>query len=444
MKLLRPILSGLLVFTAISCQIDSDLQTLSPSDELAGQIRQQFGAINTLRMPDSDDFGRIPADPNNPLSAEKVRLGQFLFHETGIAQNPKQEIGRGTYSCASCHNAGAAMQSGRLQGIAEGGEGFGISGEARRMSSAYDATNVDVQPIRVPSVLNSAYQEVVLWNGQFGSFGPNSDTQSQWTAGTVKETNHLGFQGLEIQAIAGLGMHRMLINDTLIKESPYQALFDEAFPEVDPGQRYSSFTGGLAIAAYVRTLLANRSPFQQWLKGTDEAMTEEEIRGGILFFGKARCYQCHSGPGLNGMGFHALGMKDLDNGAMIGSVDEATRKGRGGFTGRPGDDYAFKTPTLYNLKDVNHLGHGGSFSSIREVISYKNNATPENEQVPGDYISADFKPLNLSEQEIDQLEQFISEALYDPDIQRYIPVSTPFNSCFPNADPQSRIDLGCD
>lgn len=312
------------------------------------------------------------------------------------------------------------------------------------MSSAYDATNADVQPIRVPSVLNSAYQEVVLWNGQFGSFGPNSDTQAQWTAGTVKETNHLGFQGLEVQAIAGLGMHRMIIDDNLIKESPYQVLFDEAFPEIDPSQRYSSFTGGLAIAAYVRTLLANRSPFQQWLRGSDEAMTEEEISGGILFFGKARCYQCHSGPGLNGMGFHALGMKDLDNGAMIGSVDEATRKGRGGFTGKSEDDYAFKTPTLYNLKDVNHLGHGGSFSTIREVISYKNNATPENEQVPGDYISADFKPLNLSEKEIDQLEQFISEALYDPDIQRYIPTSTPFNSCFPNADPQSRIDLGCD
>ncbi|TDQ32341.1 cytochrome-c peroxidase [Zeaxanthinibacter enoshimensis] len=444
MKFLRPILGGLLVFITISCQRDGDLQTLHPSDELAEQIRLQFGTVNALRMPNSNDYSRIPSDPNNPLTAEKIRLGQFLFHETGIALNPVQEVGRGTYSCASCHNAGAAMQSGRLQGIAEGGEGFGISGEARKISASYDETNVDVQPIRVPSVLNTAYQEVVLWNGQFGSFGPNSNTQSQWTAGTVKETNHLGFQGLEIQAIAGLGMHRMLIDEAFIRETPYQALFDEAFPDVDPTIRYTKRTGGLAIAAYVRSLLANRSPFQKWLRGIDEAMTEEQIKGGILFFGKARCYQCHSGPGLNGMGFHALGMKDLDSGAMIGSVDEATRKGRGGFTGRSGDDYTFKTPTLYNLKDVNHLGHGGSFRTIREVLNYKNLAVPENEGVPESSISTNFIPLNLSQKEIDQLEKFIAEALYDPDIERYIPLSTPLNSCFPNADPQSKIDLGCD
>ena len=34
-----------------------------------------------------------------------------------------------TYSCSSCHHAGAGFQSGLQQGIAEGGSGFGLKGE---------------------------------------------------------------------------------------------------------------------------------------------------------------------------------------------------------------------------------------------------------------------------------------------------------------------------
>ncbi|MDC6350224.1 cytochrome c peroxidase [Zeaxanthinibacter sp. PT1] len=433
-----------IAFLFISCGPDEEISNLDPHFSLDVQLEYLYGDSRALIIPDSEDLSSIPFDPKNQLTEEKVLLGKFLFHETGLAVVPKTEAGRGTYSCATCHHTAAGFQSGILQGLGEGGSGFGMMGEGRLLGEGYDKTNTDMQPIKSPTIVNTAYQEVMLWNGQFGALGINKGTENQWSAGTPKETNHLGFSGLEIQAIAGLGVHRMDCQPEMITQSNYKTYFDQAFPNVPQHERYTKINAGLAIAAYERTVLSNEAPFQFWLKGDRGAMTDEQTEGALLFFGKARCYECHDGPGLNGMGFHALGMKDLDHTSILGEVDENTRKGRGGFTARQEDDYKFKTPTLYNLKSASHLGHGGSFSTIREVIEYKNNGVPENHEVPVSKISSKFRPLGLSTIEIDQLEAFVKEALFDPNLQRYTPESTPMNSCFPNADPQSRIDLGCD
>jgi cytochrome c peroxidase len=143
----------------------------------------------------------------------------------------------------------------------------------------------------------------------------------------------------------------------------------------------------LAIAAYERTLLPNQSPFQRWLKGDYNAMSADEIEGAKLFFDKAQCFTCHSGPALNDMEFHALGMKDLEGAEVLTVIDEGTKKGRGGFTGNADEDYQFKTPQLYNLKDVQFFGHGGSFNTVKDVIIYKNNAIAENSGVPENKLS---------------------------------------------------------
>ena len=240
-------------------------------------------------LPLSNEFDKIPQDPKNPVTKAKVDLGQLLFHETGLAVNPKHPQGMGTYACASCHFASAGFQAGRHQGIADGGSGFGVNGEGRIPSAAYDLSELDVQAIRTPSALNIAYQEAILWNGQFGATGPNAGTQANWTVGTPKETNNLGYQGTETQAIAGLNVHRMKCEEPLVATFAYKPMFDVAFPSVDASARYDREHGGLAIAAFERTLLANKAPFQQWLRGESKAMSDQQKRGAILFFDKAGC-----------------------------------------------------------------------------------------------------------------------------------------------------------
>ena len=444
LKFYSVLISGVMI-TLMSCASDDDNYVPIPSQGiLENRIIELYGSKEALIQPLSTDFNLIPNDPNNQMTSAKVELGKLLFHETGIATNPNMEESMEMYSCASCHHAKAGFQSGILQGIGEGGNGFGINGEGRFKNALYAESDLDIQPIRTPSVLNVAYQDVMLWNGQFGGTGTNQGTEANWTAGTPKEANNLGFEGVETQAIAGLDVHRLRIDEDFIINSAYKDLFDQAFPNVDESQRYTKLNGALAIAAYERTLLPNEAPFQQWLNGNSSAMNEQETEGALLFFDDAQCFSCHSGPALNGMDFHALGMKDLAGDDVLTVIDDATKRGRGGFTNNPEDDYKFKTPQLYNLKDVTFYGHGGSFQSIEDVIRYKNNALKENQEVPTGQMSPMFTSLNLTDDDIDAITAFLENALYDSNLQRYVPEELPTGYCFPNADPMSSQDMGCD
>lgn len=435
-----------------ACQQDND----SISDaQLDARLESQLLAyappgtgVEWFRFPDSDDLANIPQDPRNPLTAQKVTLGRALFHETGMGRVPKYGAGYQQYSCASCHHAQAGFQACLPQGIGEGGMGFGTIGEGRVINPAYPPDSIDVQPIRSPSAMNAAWQEVMLWNGQFGAIGLNAGTEPSWTPGTPKEKNHLGFSGIETQAIAGLDVHRLLIDAGWVAQTPpYKALFDAAFPDVPVSSRYTNVQAGLAIAAYERTLIANLSPWQRYLRGNKGVMSPEEKEGALLFFGKAGCADCHNGPALNSMTFHALGMGDLQNGQYGGVInvtdDKPEHKGRGGFTGRAEDLYRFKTPQLYNLTDSPFFGHGATFRTIREVLTYKNNAVAQNPNVPQDRLSPLFKPLQLTEGELDALTLFLEKSLHDPFLRRYEPNSLPSGFCFPNNDPLAAYETGC-
>lgn len=430
-----------------SCQNDDDnyvsISTLDMALNTAiNNASGNVGKIHYL-LPASTNFSGIPQDPNNPINTQKVELGKLLFHETEIAKAAELEEGMGTYSCASCHHAAAGFQAGKRQGLGDGGIGFGIAGEMRHMNTNYDESNIDKQPIKTPPALNTAYQKLMLWNGQFGATDQNIGTEAQWTVGTPKETNNLGFEGVETQAIAGLTVHRLEINETLMDELGYKAMFDSAFPGVSESERYTSTTAGLAIAAYERTLLANQAPFQKWLQGDQNAMSDNAKHGAVLFFGKAQCYQCHDGPSLGAMDFAAIGMRDLTGPDIIGDVDEGTKKGRGGFTQNPADNYKFKIPQLYNLKDNGSFGHGASFTNLKDVIVYKNNAVKENTEVPDTNLDPLFRPLGLSEIEINYLTIFLEEGLTDINLQRYTPEDVMSGNCLPNNDSQSQTDLGC-
>ncbi|WP_299900249.1 cytochrome c peroxidase [uncultured Aquimarina sp.] len=401
--------------------------------------------VSFFILPESDDYASIPQDPLNPITSEKVTLGKLLLHETATGGVPKIDAMKGTYSCASCHQAAAGFGAGIRQGIGECGVGFGIRGEERVVNTNVPVDSIDVQPIKSPTILNVAYQDVMLWNGQFGGTGTNAGTEASWTE---IEENFLGLQGIEVQAIKGQKVHRLQIDDDFVNTFGYKELFDAAFPDVAENERYTKHNGALAMAAYERTLLANRSPWQDWLKGNTNALDESEKKGAIVFFGKGKCYECHTGPALNDKGFHAYGMDDFANTSdallLFNANMDKVKRGRGGFTNNPDDDYKFKTPTLYNLVDNGFYGHGGTFTSVKEVIEYKNNGVPQKAEVPSENLASQFGTINLTEEEIDDMTAFITNGLRDPELNRYVPDAIISGSCFPNNDDTSRVDLGCD
>lgn len=439
----------LLILPMLLSEVGCKQETLGALDQkLIDQMTiASYGeGVHYYEFPASDNLEKIPQDPKNPLTPEKVELGKFIYHETAFAVDVKFSGSMKAISCATCHHAAAGFQAGMAQGIADGGMGFGTQGEGRTLDPFCPLDSIDVQEIRTPSLLNVAYQKVMRWNGSMGATGSNSGTETQWV-GPAFSKNHLGFEGVETQSIVALKGHRQNMDPVLIQGTSYKTMFDKAFPNVAIQERYTNETAGLAIAAYSRTVMANKAPFQEWVKGDYTAMTDDQKEGALLFFGEAGCYRCHNGPSLATEGFHAFGTKDLyqNTSAPIynASIDSIETLGRGGFTGKVMDMYRFKVPQLYNVRDSPFEGHGGSFGSVRAMVDYKNKGIAENPNVPTSQLSPMFVPLGLTENQVDQIADFIDNALHDDDLDRYVPSSLPSGQCFPNADVQSKTDLGC-
>ena len=234
--LLHLVCTALLIGGALSagCEVVNTSEEDADLDETLVALLTRDGqrTLSNFILPDSDDFASIPQDPRNPLTTDKVALGKLLFHETALGTQARHEEGRGTYACATCHHAGAGFQAGRKQGIGDGGLGWGGNGEGRIRNPAYETSELDVQALRTPSALNSAYQQAMLWSGALGANWPNDNTQTLWKPGTSQELNTLGFDGLETQAIAALMLHRMdnPASSIITSHPTYRTLWDRVFP----------------------------------------------------------------------------------------------------------------------------------------------------------------------------------------------------------------------
>lgn len=396
-------------------------------------------------LPNRRELYKIPQNSANPLTKEKVHLGNLLFFEPAFSTEAKKSEGLYGFSCSSCHVPEAGFRPARMQGIADGGMGYGEKGERRLKNPVYKEEDIDAQGARPLSVLNTAYVTNSMWNGSFGAGGVNAGTESVWGLyDPATAINHLNIGSLEMQNIEGLKTHRISYSLESVEKFGYKKLFDEAFPDVPEKDRYSRYTGSLAISAFLRTLLTDQAPFQLWLRGDVDALTESQKRGAITFFGKANCKSCHYEPNLGSIKFEALGVEDLwENGGLKTSVNDRRNLGRGGFTGRPEDLYKFRVPQLYNLGDSGPYFHGGSKHTLEEVVRYFNAGIAENPRVPKEQLSFYLKPLNLTEQEILDLTEFLTNGLRDPNLLRFKPSQVLSGLCFPNNDPLSQSDMNC-
>lgn len=267
-----------------------------------------------------------------------------------------------------------------------------------------------------------------------------------------------------------LDAHRMLGSQAaeLLKIPAFVKLFQDAFPreaaqaqvEDDPTFLVNDDTILRATATFLRTVVTRNTPFDQFLAGDDGALTASQRRGARLFFspaegGGAGCVTCHSGPMLNkqasdpdvagigelveenfinvGIGDHPLqALNALTRNRDISGHAEDT--GRQEITQDPDDAYQFRSVTLRQLKDARTFFHNGSFTDIRDVVSYFNDGVPQ-DAVAGAAPTldarftrprgADAPPgLGLSPEQIDDITDFLENGLYDPALVTYDPEST--------------------
>jgi cytochrome c peroxidase len=268
-------------------------------------------------------------------------------------------------------------------------------------------------------------------------------------------------------ALLLLDAHRMLEEQSrVLKNIPaFVKLFKDAFPE-EAAQAAS--TGNLdllvnditvlrATATFLRTTITRNTPWDRFLAGDNRSLTAAQRRGARLFFtsaqrGGAGCYTCHSGPALNkqpndpdvaGVGafveqnFYNLGLKDHPLQALnkVGRNDPAFRDdGRREVTGRDSDAFKFRVLTLRQLKDARFFLHNGSFTTVKDVVRYFNAGVPQDaEAAAAPTLTSRFtfprgagseRGLGLSDDQIDDLVDFLENGLYDPAFVHYDPRSS--------------------
>ncbi len=152
-----------------------------------------------------------------------------------------------------------------------------------------------------------------------------------------------------------------------------------------------------ALAAFERTLETNNSPYDRYINGDDNAMSEAAIRGRLLFIGKGNCNNCHSGEDFTADRFKNIGLyngKTLNDAGRFSITKDSTVLGE------------FKIPGLRNVALTAPYMHNGKFKTLRSVVEYYNNPSV----VVNDGINRDLsldKPLNLSDREMDDIVAFL-------------------------------------
>jgi len=249
---------------------------------------------------------KLPVPRTNPMTPDKVALGQMLFFDPRLS-------GSGAISCASCHNPALGWGDAMPKGLGH------MGGRLHR---------------HTPTILNVAYGEPYFWDGRAATL----EDQAKGPLTSAAEMN----------MPAEVAVGRILSIPGYVS----------AFAHVFPGQPVSVDTIAAAVAAYERTVVSNTAPFDKWVGGDEQAVSESAKRGFTLFNGKANCAVCHMGWRMTDDGFHDIGIADDDRGraAVAPGIVQL--------------EHAFKTPTLRNINQRAPYMHDGSLATLAAVIDH--------------------------------------------------------------------------
>jgi len=167
---------------------------------------------------------------------------------------------------------------------------------------------------------------------------------------------------------------------------------------------------GKALAAFQRSLIANNSPFDRYMRGDKSAMTEAQIRG-MRRFERAGCANCHNGPMFSDYQLHVLSVPDNPR---LRDSDQGTN-----------GTYAFRTASLRNLAYTAPYMHSGVFETLTDVVEFYDDIDRGRSQNPNiQDRQLDALVLRLNGEGERQLVEFLG-ALSDDSFDRTIPQRVP-------------------
>ena len=325
-----------------------------------------------------------------PLTAEdfiafdekQAALGQLLFYDKILSGNRN-------ISCSTCHHPTFGTGDGLSLGIGEGGEGLGPNrtpGEGdnlikkripRNASALWNLGAKEIHVLFHDGRLSKSH----LYDSGFDSLaeewlpkGFNSILAAQAVfplvaqfemAGNPKENEIAG--ALHDRIDAGWPILAKRVRVT----GDYGQRFVDAFPTISKPEDVTIVDIGNALAAFMGTEWQSYdSPFDAFLAGDQTALTDSEKKGMELFFGKAGCNECHSGPLFSDHKFYAIGLPPFGPGRTRRFDPTVRDVGFMGESDNLDDAYRFRTPSLRNVALTAPYGHNGAYPTLWGIVKH--------------------------------------------------------------------------
>jgi cytochrome c peroxidase len=404
-------------------------------DEELQAVLRQAGFTGRIESTLEQHLGRR-------LDLQLADLGRNLWFDTLTGLNNDN-------TCAGCHSPTAGF--GDTQSIAIGIDSNQVVGPHRS-----GPRNMR----RAPMVINTVFYPRLMWNSRFAAlsgdpFDNSAGFQFPSPEGlTLSAQPHLltaqaFIPPTERNEVAGFDFVgdndaiRAEVVNRLNATTAYRKLFAKSFRTVKAGAPITYTMFAQAIAEFEFTLTFANAPIDRFARGAPGAMTTDEKKGALLFFGTARCSVCHSVAGPSNEMFsdfreHVIGVPQI-----APSLTNATFDGPGfdedfgleQITGDPADRYKFRTSPLRNVALQPTFMHNGAFTRLEDAIRYHLDVmdsavhySPASQNLPADLSGPPgpmapvlarldpvlSTPIVLTESQFDELLAFVSHALLDP------------------------------
>ena len=332
---------------------------------------------------------------DNPPSSAKIALGKLLFYDPILSGNKD-------VACATCHHPDNGYAE--FLDVSIGVNGHGL-GSRRRFNPN---NTMPLVKRNSQSILNTAFNGIEVSN----KYVPH-EAPMFWDS----RINSLEQQALEpiksFEEMRGSNYSEHEILDEVVRRlksiPEYQQLFNAAFDANDP---VNATNIGKAIATFERTLITNNSRFDQYMRGDRDAISISE-KEGFETFKKVGCPNCHNGAMFSDFEPHVLStppnkkLPEFDKG-----IDST---------------YAFRTPSLRNLRFTAPYMHNGSLPTLKRVLEFYEDISVGKSQHP-EVSKNELDPLvHELELKVKDMASIISflNTLNDDNFDRSIPEQVP-------------------
>jgi cytochrome c peroxidase len=168
----------------------------------------------------------------------------------------------------------------------------------------------------------------------------------------------------------------------------YRSRFLEAYPQgrpdlaltnLDPVFDPRSLVPYLAVADsigyFIETLIMTDAPWDRYVRGDTDAISEAAKRGALAFYENGRCSSCHAGDLFSDFENHNIGVPQVGPGTARKDAGDPAYEGLTNWdfgleeiTLLRGDRFKFRTPPLRGVALTSPYMHNGAYATLEDAI----------------------------------------------------------------------------